>query len=118
LEKLDALSTRVEEALRRSDVSPELNASLQSLIPWGVDALKYLDHRKAGGATGDCPLPELFGAVRGKHPAITMREFHDGLRRLADNRAVRLTPWAGPGGIPQPEYAMMTQGKLMYHVGR
>jgi hypothetical protein len=118
LEKLDALSTRVEEALRRSDVSPELSASLQTLIPWGVDALKYLDHRKAGGATSECPLPELFGAVRGKHPAIAIREFHDGLRRLADNRAVKLTPWAGPGGIPQPEYAMMAAGKLMYHVDR
>jgi hypothetical protein len=118
LGKLDALSKRVEEALRRAEVTPELNAALQSVVPWGSDALAYLDRRKAGGAPGECALPELFGAVRGKHPALTVRDFHDGLRRLADNRAVRLTAWAGPAAIPQPEYALMADGRLMYHVGR
>lgn len=118
LAKLDALSQRVDEALRRVEVSPDLSASLRELVPWGVDALTYLDHRTEGGAAGECPLPELFGAVRAKHPGLTVRDFHDGLRRLADNHAVRLTPWAGPGSIPQPEYALMADGRLMYHVGR
>ena len=118
LGKLDALSKRVEEALRRAEVTPEFNAALQAIVPWGPDALAYLDRRKAGGAPGECPLPELFGAVRGKLPSLTVRDYHDGLRRLADNRAVRLTAWAGPGAIPQPEYALMADGRLMYHVGR
>ena len=118
LGKLDALSKRVEEALRRAEAAPEMNAALQAVIPWGPDALAYLERRKAGGAPGECPLPELFGAVRGKHAGLTVRDFHDGLRRLADNRAVRLTAWAGPGAIPQPEYALMADGRLMYHVGR
>jgi hypothetical protein len=118
LGKLDALSKRVEEALRRAEVPSELNPSVQAAAPWGVDALSYLDRRKAGGAVGECPLPELFGAVRGKHSELTMRDFHDGLRRLADNRAVRLLPWTGPGAMPQPEYALMADGRLMYHVGR
>jgi hypothetical protein len=118
LSKLDALSKRVEEALRRAEVAPELNRALQAVVPWGADALAYLERRKAGGASGECPLPELFGAVRGKHAGLTVRDFHDGLRRLADNRAVRLMPWAGPGAIPQPEYALMADGRLMYHVGR
>lgn len=118
LGKLDALSKRVEEALRRAEVLPELNPSVQAAAPWGVEALAYLDRRKAGGAAGECPLPELFGAVRAKHPGLTMRDFHDGLRRLADNRAISLLPWAGPGAMPQPEYALMADGRLMYHVGR
>jgi hypothetical protein len=118
LEKLDALTKRVDHALRRVEVSPDLSASLQSVVPWGVDALAYLDRRAEGGAAGDCPLPELFGAVRAKHPALTVRDFHDGLRRLADNRALRLAPWSAPGAIPQPEYALMADGRLMYHVGR
>ena len=118
LGKLDAISKRVEEAMRRADVMPELSQALQELIPWGVDALAYLDHRRAGGASNECPLPELFGAVHGKHAGLTIRDFHDGLRRLADNRAVKLTSWTGPGSIPQPEHAMMAEGKLMYHVGR
>jgi hypothetical protein len=118
LGKLDALSKRVEEALRRAEATPEFNAALQTVVPWGPDALAYLDRRKAGGAPGECALPELFGAVRGKHPSLTVRDFHDGLRRLADNRAVRLTAWVGPGAIPQPEYALMADGRLTYHVGR
>jgi len=118
LSKLDALTRRVDQALRRIEVNPDLSASLQAVVPWGVDAVTYLDHRAEGGAAGECPLPELFGAVRTRHAALTVRDFHDGLRRLADNGAVRLTPWLGPGAIPQPEYALMSDGRLMYHVGR
>ena len=118
LAKLDALTKRVDQALRRVEVAPDLSASLQSVVPWGVDALAYLDRRTEGGALGECSLPELFGAVRGRHAGLTVRDFHDGLRRLADNRAVQLTPWAGPGAMPQPEYALMADGRLMYHVGR
>jgi hypothetical protein len=116
--KLDALATRVDQALRRAEVTASWNSALESIVPWGADALSYLDRRVQGGAAGECPLPELFGAVRAKHPAITMREFHDGLRRLADNRAMQLSAWSGPGAIPQPEYALMADGQLMYHVGR
>jgi hypothetical protein len=118
LDKLESLSKRVDEAMRRADVTPDLSKALQELVPWGVDALAYLDHRRLGGATGECPMPELFGAVRGKHPAITIRDFHDGLRRLADNRTVKLSHWHGPGPIPQPEYAMMAEGQLVYNVGQ
>lgn len=118
LDKLESLSKRVDEAVRRADVTPDLSKALQELIPWGVDALAYLDHRRLGGASNNCPMPELFGAVRGKHSTITIRDFHDGLRRLADNRAVKLSAWAGPGAIPQPEYAMMAEGHLVYQVSR
>jgi DNA-binding PadR family transcriptional regulator len=118
MDKLEALSKRIDEAMRRTEATAELSPAMTSLVPWGVSALEYLDHRRAGGGAGECPLPELFGAVRGKHSALTMREFHDGLRRLADNRAVKLSPWTGPGAIPQPEYAMMAEGKLMYLISR
>ena len=50
MDRLESLSKRVDEAVRRADVTPELSASLQAVVPWGVDALAYLDRRKAGGA--------------------------------------------------------------------
>src|SRR5215831_1199528 len=34
LGKLDALSMRVEEALRRAEVAPEVNPALQAVVPW------------------------------------------------------------------------------------
>ncbi len=118
LDQLDALTKRVDEALRRSEVPTVMNASLQAVIPWGADALAYLDRRKAGETGGACPLPELFAAVHPKHNDLTLREFHEGLQRLAEHRAISLAPWAGPGSIPRPEYAMMAEGKLMYLVLR
>lgn len=118
LDRLDALTKRVEEALKRTAVEPDLPGQLAAVVPWGVDALTYLEHRRSGGAVNECPLPELFGAVHGKHATLTMRDFHDGLRRLSDNHAVKLSPWAGPGAIPQPEYTMMAAGRLVYQVSR
>jgi hypothetical protein len=118
LQRLDGLTLRVEEALKRIEVSPSLSPNVQALVPWGVDALTYLDRRIQGGATDDCPMPELFGAIHGKHGYLTLRDFYDGLRRLADNRAVRLSPYSGPGPIPQPEFALMEDGRLMYLVAR
>jgi hypothetical protein len=118
LGKLDALSQRVDEALRRAEVTPEMNPGLRDVVPWGLDAVTYLDRRRGTGGSIDCPLPELFGAIRGKHANLTMREFHDGLKRLADAHALRISPWIGPGNIPQPEYAFMSDGRLIYHVGR
>src|SRR5262245_53579954 len=61
--KLDALSLRVEQALRRAEVPLDMSESLREVVPWGVDALTYLDRRTQGRAAGECPLPELFGAV-------------------------------------------------------
>lgn len=118
MDKLDALSRRVEEALRRTEVTTELAANLQAIIPWGLEALAYLDRRKSGGATMACPLPELFAALRNKFSALTIRDYHDGLKRLADNQAIKLSEYNGPGSIPQPEYAMMQSGKLWYCVSR
>lgn len=118
LGRLEGLTQRVEETLKKIEVTPTLSANLQALVPWGVDALTYLDRRKQGGATEECPMPELFGAIRARHEQITLRDFYDGLRRLADNKAVRLMPYAGPGAIPQPEFALMDDGRLMYLVGR
>jgi hypothetical protein len=118
LDRLDALTKRVDEALRRAEITPELASSLLAIVPWGLDALTYLDRRKEGGALGECPLPELFGALRAKHPTLTIRDYHAGLRRLFDNRTIRLLPAGNPNSLPQPEYALMMSGQLMYLVGR
>ena len=117
LSKLDALTKRIDEALRRIEISPEMTANLQAVVSWGLDALTYLDRRKQGGASGTCPLPELFGALRGRHPTLTIREFQLGLSRLHESGALRLTPHTGTI-IPQPEYAIMLGGELMYHAER
>jgi hypothetical protein len=116
LARLDALAARVESALRRADLYfPTLAAPVTEMVPWAVDALEYLDQRTVTGATGDCPLPELFHAVRAKFSDLTLPAFHDGLRRLSDVRAVRLS---SSEEMAEPEYAMVFGDKLVYRVWR
>jgi len=81
--------------------------------------LYYLDRRRQSGAAGDCPLPELFAALRQHRPDITLPEFHDGLRRLDDLRAIALRPFTGkPEELAEPEYALPDGGTVLYYVNR
>jgi hypothetical protein len=116
LERLDELSDKVEAALRRAEMkAPSVAEPVSRMVPWAMDALEYLDQRTSGGAAGDCPLPELFHAVRVRSPALMLNEFQDGIRRLYDVRAVRLVP---SQVMAEPEYAVVVERKLMYAVGR
>ncbi|HEX4591281.1 MAG TPA: hypothetical protein VH120_15195 [Gemmataceae bacterium] len=120
LHRLDALSRRVEEALRRTDADvPALEDGVARAVPWAADVLHYLDRRSQSGAAGDCPLPELFAALRQRRPGVTLSEFHDGLRRLDDLRAVSLRPFAGkPEELTEPEYALLDGAKVLYYASR
>jgi hypothetical protein len=119
LQKLDALSQRVEEAIRRVDVSGTIMPDpLTSIVPWAMDALRYLDHRKEVSTNELCPFPELFQAVKTKNPNLLLGQFHDGIRRLADHRAFYLIPAESMNQLPQPEYAMLDGTNIWYYVRR
>jgi hypothetical protein len=117
LSRLDDLSKRCEAALRRVEAGREAAVAepVSRVVPWAVEALEYLDKRTATGATGDCPLPDLFGALCERFPDLTLPAFHDGLKRLHDVRALRLKPAAEMG---EPEYAVVADGRLMYAASR
>jgi hypothetical protein len=118
-QRLDALGRRVDEALRRADAGPPLPDGTTSGVPWALDALTYLDRRRTSGAPGDCPLPELFAALREQHAELSLPAFHDGLRRLRDRRALRLLPAPDPSQpLPEPEYALLDGTAVLYHVAR
>lgn len=116
LSRLDDLAKRCEAALRRAEAGGQVVATpAGGVVPWAVDALEYLDKRAESGAPGACPLPELFHAVCVKVPQLELGAFHDGVRRLHDVRALKLAPAVA---IPEPEYAVVVEGKLMYAAGR
>lgn len=116
LTRLDDLAKRCEAALRRAEMTSSAIAEpVTRVVPWAMDTLEYLDKRRELGATSDCPLPELFDALRVRCAELTLPEFHDGVKRLHDLRAVRLLPGSE---ITEPEYAVVAEGKLMYLVGR
>lgn len=118
--RLDALSDRVDEALKRVEGgAAAVNRAAAQAVPWAAEALAYLDRRHHSGDAGDCPLPELFAAVRAKFPGLSIGAFHDGLRQLGDYKALRLVAFAGPPGhLAEPEYAILDGAKVLYHAAR
>lgn len=115
LAHLDALTNRVEAAIRRVELSPPgMPESAKRAVPWGLAALEYLDRRSFTGVPGDCPLAELFRGVRDVYPALTLTDFHDGVRRLNDLRALRLTP----GNSPDAEYGLVVGAEVCSAVRR
>jgi hypothetical protein len=118
-QRLDALSQRVEEALKRAEqAEPVLSDGLLASTPWAPEALAYLDRRRTNGAAGECPLPELFAAVRDKHAELSLPAFHDGLRRLHDRRAVRLLPAEPNQAMPEPEHAFVDGDAVFYYAAQ
>jgi len=120
MHRLEGLSSRVEEALRRAEGGgPALANGAAESVPWAADVLAYLDRRRNSGPAGPCPLPELFAAVRQRHPALAVPQFHDGLRRLTDYHAVTLLPFAGPvDALAEPEYALLDGTTVLYYATR
>lgn len=122
LERLDALTRRVEETLRRLEQSaPLLPPEIAQEHPWAIDALNYLDRRRLAAGNNDasnCPLPELFAALLRQHGDLSLRVFHDGLRRLHERRLLHLQPAASLADLPQPEYALLEGAAVFYAVAR
>lgn len=116
--RLETLGQRVEEALRRADVT-RVASSNGATISWASAALAYLDRRQEGGKAGQCPLPELFAALRSQFDDLSIPMYLDGLRRLNDRHAIQLHPFAGsPSDLPQPEYALLDGASVLYYVTR
>jgi hypothetical protein len=118
--RLDTLAMRLDDTLRRSEAGekPSNNGGPNN-VPWALQALTYLDHRRESGAAGECPLPELYHAIRVHDRDLSIRVFHDGLRRLRDRRALRLLPFADSAdGVPQPEYALLDGALVLYYAAR
>jgi len=114
---LQALDRRIDEALKRIPAGPSVSNGMAALVPWAPDALAYLDRRRTGSHSGSCSLPELFAALKQDHDDLSLTTFHNGLRRLQDGRVVRLLPFPDPPDrLPEPEYALLDGGSVLYYV--
>lgn len=118
-QRLDALAERVTEAIKRADkLGPQLPEGAAAALPWAHDAVGYLDKRQASGLGEKCALSELFAALQHKEEALTIKDFHVGLRRLHDRGVLRLLPYDGPDGPPEPEYALLDGAAMYYFAAR
>jgi hypothetical protein len=116
--RIDALSQRVEEAIRRFELGRDKGTAADG-VTWSAEVLSYLDRRRDTGAPNMCPLPELFSAVRERQPDLSVKAFHDELRRLQQRRALNLLPFPGPPNqLPQPEFALLDNAAVLYYAVR
>jgi hypothetical protein len=118
--RLDHLGQRVEEAILRLEAGDGAAVDGRSRpVSWTHEALIYLDRRRESGAAGPCPLPELFVALREHDADLSLKTFHEGLRRLHERHALQLLPFTGPPGeLPEPEYALPDGAAVLYFAAR
>ncbi len=114
-QRLDRLSERALEAIQRLEQAhgPDLSA-----VPWAPQALAYLEERHAAGLGERCPLAELYAALHERQVALSLTDFHLGLRRLHERGLVRLLPDDGQGQPPAPEYGLLEGNAVYHHVAR
>jgi hypothetical protein len=105
LQRLNMLAERVEDALRRAE-TVAVNRCGESVVPWAEVVLVYLDRRSESGQP-ECPLSELFHVLSERDRGLTLTAFQDGIRRLFEVGAIRLTE-----GIDDPEFAVVVEGRL------
>lgn len=118
----DALKATVEKVLQqlRQPASPLADSICgNGAETWLVKVLSYLAQRQSAGAVGDCPLPELYRWAKETNPALTVGQFHDGLRKLHQQQAIYLHPWTGPlYDLPEPALALLVGHEVAYYVSR
>jgi hypothetical protein len=120
MRRLEVLSQHVTETLKRAGAAvPAVPEDAAAVVPWGAEAVGYLDRRRASGVLNSCPMPELFKALQEKYPDLTVKDFHEGLKILHTRGVLQLLRFDGPSDqIPEPEYALLDGPSVYYLVTR
>src|SRR5262249_6675665 len=122
LQTLKATTEKVLRHLRQrtNTVAPlpydKTCASANGAAGWTAALQAHLTRWQESGNLEDCPLPELYRNAREAAPALTIGQFHDGLRRLHENGQIALHPWTGPlSEMPEPGLAMLVGHEIVYY---
>lgn len=118
--RIDALAERVELTLCKiEDATGQIPEDAMRDVAWAGDAVGYLDRRKTTSNASECPLSELFDAIRPTHLDLTVTRFHEGLKRLQERRVLRLLPFTGePATLTHPEFALPDGDAVLYFASR
>jgi len=109
--QLESLSHRVIEAIDRLEA-----AHAPMPVPWTQEMLDFLQRRQQVGLGTRCPLEDLFASLRANHTALTIKEFHAGLKHLRDDGTIALMPSVPNGDSSAPEYALLDGVAVYYYV--
>jgi len=121
LETIKATAAHVLEHLHKpAPVLPrsydKTTASVNGADAWLTGVLDYLANWHKGHALEDCPLPVLYRQARESAPALSIGQFHDGMRKLHERQRIYLHPWTGPlYEIPEPALTLMVGHEIIYY---
>lgn len=83
---------------------------------WVAAVITHLRTWRGSAGLEDCPLPELYRAAQASTPALSIGQFHDGLRRLHAQHQIYLHPWSGPlYELPEPALALLIGHVVAYY---
>src|SRR5205807_2079565 len=109
-QRLDQVAQRAVEAMER------MTPAAAAPVPWAQEALAVLERRKQVGLGGRCTLADLYAALKERQHDLTIREFHQGLKRLQERQLVQLLADVPNGEAPGPEYALLDGAEVYYYV--
>jgi hypothetical protein len=120
--ELEQVRLHLEQMSRRAVVAMERIEQAQNgtpkTVPWAQEVLRILENRKQVGLGERCALADLFAPLKEQHQDLTLREFHQGLKRLHERQLVTLLADVPNGDAPAPEYALLDGSSVYYYVAR
>jgi hypothetical protein len=141
VEQLASISTKLEETRQALKSQKEMVSKLQERLQppdmkgllhklqapsvaavvtdsqpdWLAAALEFLADYQRQNPYGHCPLPELFHRVAERR-GLSIGQFHDGLRRLVQERRIRLHPFTGAAyQLQEEQYALVAGQEIKYY---
>lgn len=81
------------------------------------EMLRYVHEQRRESPLRPVELPQWYRFARSRHPALTLGQFHDLVRRMAEARQIRLSPFTqAMYQLSEPECAMIVGREVMYYV--
>lgn len=109
-----SLKTTIEKVLQQLSGESLSTGISNGSESWQEALLAHLAQRRNDGS--DCPLPELYRRAQTSSPALTIGQFHDGLRHLHQRQQLYLHPWSGPlYDLPEPALALLVGHEIAYY---
>jgi hypothetical protein len=84
---------------------------------WADAVHQHVQQHRRQSPLRPLDLPGLFRFARSQEPALSLGQFHDLVRRLADAGRIRLSPFTqAMYQLQEPECAMIVGREIMYYV--
>jgi hypothetical protein len=84
---------------------------------WSEEVIRMVMEQKQRNSFQRLTLPQIFDQLRTRHPDMTLGQFHDGLRRLQDERRLRLGPYTQAlATLDDPRNALFLDREVKFYV--